>query len=715
MVDINYARQDRAIRSSDDDDLDRQPFIANLISALVEDIDMTGPAPSRRSTGFVVGLTGEWGLGKSSVLNLLEEQLGGMEQVIVTTFNPWLFKGRDELVQGYFNALRRALGKNKGEHAQQALKALDDYRSSIDKAATKGALILDAHGGGGVASIVWKVCNWILSFFRPAPPKTPDEERTSLEKKLAATHSAIVVLIDELDRVEDEEVRAVAQLVKAVGDIKGISYLVAYDPKRVAEALGRGDGEDRRVSGEAYLEKIVQMPIPLRPLFDDDVVQLLPAALRRYGFDLPEPRSVNPHVHEQAVYNELLRGIKTPREIKRLAGSFVGFERMVRGEICVWDVLGYSWIASKSPSLRDRIADNLNAMISDPSDNEMIRRLALRMEDDRTRRTEKIEDVLGAELSGLKGMLETLFPRFVENSDSPEGNRLARRRNLTRLLYLGNPPGLIPRAEIEETWGLAGDVLRKRLERYRADDKLGVMLDRLDDLLPELSEAGDETFWPVLSEMMVRPVDWAQGRSISRDIIEDAGKTLWRLGSSGNDGRLRVSKSVASLIASGDLLLSPWMLRKHLFGHGMTIHRPSGTGQVIFDREATQAMLDSETPRYRAALMSGYALRRLPDNELMYVLGNSDRIDDDLRNNLTEQLVTLDAIASFAVITVPPGYTTDKRSLDQFIDTDAVLVRLNQLLETEALTGDPYLRTSLSRLRVILGGGDPHFIRDEEM
>ena len=236
MIKGMRARQDRAIDTQADDDLDRDPFIANLVKALVDDVDRTGREPIRRSTGLVVGLTGEWGLGKSSILNLLAERLGGMDQVLVATLNPWLFKGRDELVQAFFNALRRALGRSSGEKFQDALKALDRYRSSIEKAGDRGAIIADAHGAGGWASTTWRVVKFPFRWLKPQPARTPDEERKSLETKIAATRSAIVVLIDELDRVEDGEVRAVAQLVKAVGDIKGISYLVAYDPKRVADA-----------------------------------------------------------------------------------------------------------------------------------------------------------------------------------------------------------------------------------------------------------------------------------------------------------------------------------------------------------------------------------------------------------------------------------------------------------------------------------------------
>ena len=67
----NDAIQDRPILRKDDDQLERGPFVESLVRALVRDErDGEGHLTGRHSTGYVVGLTGKWGLGKSSVMNL---------------------------------------------------------------------------------------------------------------------------------------------------------------------------------------------------------------------------------------------------------------------------------------------------------------------------------------------------------------------------------------------------------------------------------------------------------------------------------------------------------------------------------------------------------------------------------------------------------------------------------------------------------------------
>ncbi|AZE48781.1 Phage T7 exclusion protein [Pseudomonas chlororaphis] len=366
------ARQDRAIESSEADALERGPFIASLVKTLVHtEYNEDSTVSSRKATGFVVGLTGEWGLGKSSVLNLLGEELKVMEHVVVATLNPWLFKGRDELVQAYFNSLREALGQSSSEKVRGLRGYLERYKASIEFVGATSAAVIDVLIGSGATTVFWK--KWLVKavgiLIKPKDLTTV-QERKSLESKLAEANVAVVVLIDELDRVEDEEVRAVAQLVKAVGDIKGISYLVAYDPDRVAQALGKGSSpEERRKTGESYLEKIIHFPIPLRPLFEGDARILLLNSMKYNRVKLPAAD----RPHQTEIYEQLLRLVRTPREIKRLIGAYSVLEEIVHGEICPYDVLAYSWLVTKAPSIRQLIADSVQRLVDDPSVSEMLR------------------------------------------------------------------------------------------------------------------------------------------------------------------------------------------------------------------------------------------------------------------------------------------------------------------------------------------------------
>ena len=514
---------DRPIEGADGDALERGPFVASLVSALVRQETVSeGRMAGRAATGFVVGLVGEWGAGKSSIMNMVGEELEAMPFVTVARLNPWLFKGRDELVAAYFAALKTALGRDAGEVGRDAVTAVDSYWSSIDAAATVGAAVADAHGGGGVFSLGWRGAKKVKGVVKTPKARTPDEERKALEGKLRRLGVAVVVLIDELDRVEDDEVRAVAQLVKAVGDIAGISYLVAYDPDRVADALGRGaDPAQRRRSGEAYLEKIVQYPVPIRPLFRDDVDRLLRSALAQAGASLPDRLDDD----RRELLDTVLRTARTPREIKRLVGTFAVLEAAVRGEVDAVDVLAYSWIAVKSPGLRAIMAREFERLVDDPSEAEMIRRLHAR----RGNRDLVVGpvDELGQAAEEQGEILVRLFPRFrKERKARPDGDRVAYRRNLVRLLYLGNPPGMTSRSDVERLW-LMNDAaaLELELRAMLAAGSLRSLISRVGDLWPSLPANRGPLFWVALSRTLERDRDWVQGFDERRAAVDGRGRT----------------------------------------------------------------------------------------------------------------------------------------------------------------------------------------------
>jgi hypothetical protein len=703
----HLARQDRAIDRAEADALDRGPFISSLIKSLVHTEQRSDGTISRRATGFVVGLTGEWGLGKSSVLNLLHEKLQQVDGVVVATLNPWLFKGRDELVEAYFNSLREALGSSTSEKTREVRIQLERYKASIELAGTTVATVIDALGAGGAATAFWKkwLVKWLSALIKPKD-LSANQERKLLEAKLANASVPVVVLIDELDRVEDDEVRAVAQLVKAVGDIKGISYLVAYDPDRVTQALGRGNKpKERQRTGESYLEKIIQFPISLRPLFEEDVKALLAHSLRVNGVDLPDPNEP----YQQSIIKQLVQVVRTPREIKRLTGAFAVLEEITRGEICPYDVLGYSWIVTKAPALRDLIVNKLEAVIDDPGDRELMRRMSARQNN--KDKGASVTDILGPNADVHRDFLQLLFPRFSVDSKMVDGKRISKRRNLVRLLYLGNPPGMMPRAEIEQIWSIGNvDQMERIILHLQQSEQFFPLIDRLGDLLPELPQSGDGVFWVALSRTLVRQHDWIHKEESLGNVVDDAGTIIWRHASSSDRGAARLKATVEALIEDGDLLLVPWLLRKHLFAHNRSSHSSPNDGEVIFGKNDTMQLLERELPRYRRAVIDGTALRRLPDTEAIYCIANSKRWDEELRSSLTLQLDSMEAVATFAALTVRPGYISDRDSMNVMIDADVVLEVIDRMVAEVGLPEDQWLATSIKRLQATLRGQDPSYV-----
>jgi len=211
-----------------------------------------------------------------------------------------------------------------------------------------------------------------------------------------------------------------------------------------------------------------------------------------------------------------------------------------------------------------------------------------------------------------------------------------------------------------------------------------------------------------LGRVLVRENDWIVGEEVERNLVDDAGAILWRNARDGADGSRRFRHIVNTLIEGGDLLLAPWLLRKHLFAHGLTSHGSQRRGDYIFEESETLALRDLELPRYRDAVADGTVLRKLPDTELIFCLVNGRHWDSELRENFTSQMDRMEAITSFAALMMPPGIICEHNTLDLMVEADAVLKKSNALLRENGAPESGWLASAVRRLRAALAGRDIH-------
>lgn len=656
---------DVPLNRREDDELDR----ASLVSALA-DMLITGRGAGRRASRLTVGLTGSWGSGKSSVLGMLADHLRTLANVAVVEFNPWVFQGRDDLLDAFFEEVSAQLGRDRSDDTRSILRALDKYRDAIEPAVS--------HAFPG-SSLLAKLI-----------PRTQEPsalaKRRQLEKRLEKFNGAIVVLIDELDRVDPEDIRALARLTKAVVDLPNISYLVSYDRRRVEAALGNGELSD----GAAYLEKIVQINVPLRPLVTDEVQEMLLAGLRGAGYS----ETLGDQELMADLLERLMRLLETPRDVKRLLSSFAAMELMVRGEINPVDVLGYAAVCTKAPAVRDTIADDIDEVVNDPGDYlKMIRR---RRESDPS-----VEKVFGEGISDELGrLLVFLFPRLNKHSnrDTQRFGRIQDRRNLLTMLFLGDPPFQISRKQLEAFWDDPNPIILKSLRERGLLGDFGGLLYRL---LPVLNPADDVAAWRAITQEIGRGDRRmrAQGRNLARDFQS----ILVEFGARGTPEKARAQSIVAALIADDDLSLIPDLVRSHMFAHGMVSGVPAREGPTIYDREETAELVKREAARYKKHIRSGKWLTTLDDPDMIFALEQSGGWDDKIRQTVEKQLTRPGGLAEFAALVIPPGWRLESGTLERFVSEDL----LRKLVESAKPPADEWLQTSLQRLRSYLSNRDP--------
>src|SRR6266849_10623535 len=116
---------DRPIRSKSEDLLGRSAF-AESLAAVVE--GWTG------NESLVVALYGPWGIGKSSIKNIVLEHLrrGAPDAPTIVEFNPWQWAAQDQLAEAFFREISLALGKkDKSKEARKRAFKFAAYAESL--------------------------------------------------------------------------------------------------------------------------------------------------------------------------------------------------------------------------------------------------------------------------------------------------------------------------------------------------------------------------------------------------------------------------------------------------------------------------------------------------------------------------------------------------------------------------------------------------------
>jgi predicted KAP-like P-loop ATPase len=246
---------DQPISSSTQDLLNRTGFAGEIAKGILS---------LRTEESFVIGIHGAWGTGKTSLLNLIREQLqrsSGPPPLIVT-FNPWDFSDQDQLSDQYFHQLATFL---KLHRTSPALEKLADTVTQYGQLLSPIA--------GFVTPRVTQGAKYLQKLAETLKPRnrTAVDLKQEINSALRRSGARLIVMLDDIDRLNRTEIRRVFQLVKVNANFANTVYLVAFDLKPVERAL-------RYVAPanpKHYLEKIIQLAFTLPPVSDAKLTEIL--------------------------------------------------------------------------------------------------------------------------------------------------------------------------------------------------------------------------------------------------------------------------------------------------------------------------------------------------------------------------------------------------------------------------------------------------------
>ena len=234
---IKYERQDK---------LNRAKFAQSVSKSIIK--------TRKGNNSIVIGLMGGWGTGKSSILNLIENSI---TDVNIVRFNPWNYYSQQTLFTSFFDELTNTLPLN-----NQIKTKFHKYKNKIY--ATGISL------GSSVVPQVGAMAN-IISDSEPNTLNKIKEELNVVFKKQKKT----VVIIDDIDRLNPDEVKQIFQLVKSLADFPNLIYILAFDKNYVNYALKDWNMDGERYSpSEDFIDKIIQVPLTIPKIDGNDLFSI---------------------------------------------------------------------------------------------------------------------------------------------------------------------------------------------------------------------------------------------------------------------------------------------------------------------------------------------------------------------------------------------------------------------------------------------------------
>lgn len=244
-------RAEKAIQTKNHDLLKRENFVSRIAEGILNYNDIEN---------FVVGLEGEWGTGKTSILNLLEEKLKG--NIEIFKFSPWNFVSRKQIISDFFEQFSYFMGlscRQDAAEVSQQLQMMSKFLKPFGLIPVAGDLIK-------ILSEGMEVMGNSLNPEKVDIEKMKEKINISLEKE----NKKIVVIIDDIDRLSDTEIIEIFQLIKGAGKFNNVIYILAYDYELVVNALN----SISQKRGNEYLEKIVQIQIEMPFISKDDLIEI---------------------------------------------------------------------------------------------------------------------------------------------------------------------------------------------------------------------------------------------------------------------------------------------------------------------------------------------------------------------------------------------------------------------------------------------------------
>lgn len=383
----NYYVMDECLKKRDMDQFGHKEIADNIINLIKND---------KYQAPYNIALIGKWGLGKSSILKMLEEGLKeGKENIKVISINAWKYE-RESLKKLFLKNIYEEVSENKIDFMEQLEEKLKNIFNDSQKSQKKRTSIIEkvltilklivpyliisfiisflwqfVHyiaNGGNVTLLfennIWfLICRYFNFYFEkilftlglpslikilpevlnkesnifPIQVNYQDDYESLLKNIIKNEKRKFIIIIDDLDRLSTKKMVEALDTLKILMEIDKCIFIVPFDDSILKDALNKQvvskfDNEQQIIESEFILDKLFQFRFYVPPLILSD--------MKDYTLDIIKTESKDLYdIFDEKEIDEIVKkvfmydGLKTPRQIKKIINTFSNNIILFKGRV----------------------------------------------------------------------------------------------------------------------------------------------------------------------------------------------------------------------------------------------------------------------------------------------------------------------------------------------------------------------------------------------
>ena len=369
----NYYVMDAHLENQKEDEF-RHKEISDCILNLITNTNYPTP--------YNIALIGKWGLGKSSILNILEECLKKEDKNYkVILINAWKYES-ESLKKVFLKEIYEKVSNTKISYLKELETKLNKIFAKVDSENNKKnkknkfMAILPYFAFSLILSLVWQITGYVANkgklsnlhdykisylickyfyfyfeniFFTLSTAILPTiitkwlnkesnifpiqiDYQTDYEvllKNLTKEQTEtdkFIIIIDDLDRLSTKKMVEALDVLKTLMEIDKCVFIVPFDDSILKDALNKQivskfDNDQQVIESEFILDKLFQFRFYVPPLISSDMKDYTLNIIKTKAKDLYEMLTED-ELEEIVKMIFMYDGLKTPRQIKKIINTF---------------------------------------------------------------------------------------------------------------------------------------------------------------------------------------------------------------------------------------------------------------------------------------------------------------------------------------------------------------------------------------------------------